>query len=165
MTDVKVLFGDVVAMKNENGKLVVMKGEKRVSPYEYGSIKFLTPKCWAFQRLNIVAEDLLFSSGVWFLGAKYAYVLKSMGKKEDKELIAAVGKYGKYVLDEHGNLRAFIPGNYSLYVLDGEFLVSSEGPASQVEVYDLRGSLLAMGPMEEAVQNARRLKEMLEWLA
>jgi hypothetical protein len=115
----------------------------------------------------VVKEDILFDSGVWFLGTKYAYVLDSRGAKGDKPLIAAVSKWGLDVFDEQGNRLAVIPDHYRLVVLDGEFLVSfaSEGPAPQVKVYDLMGSLLALGPMEKAIQDARRLKEILGRLA
>ncbi len=167
MTHVVKLFGDIFAEQTEKETLVVKKGEKLVSPYEYTAVRRLTPKCWALRRANVVMEDILFASGVWFLGTKYAYVLDSLGVKGDNDLIAAVGKWGIDVFDERGNRLAVIPDHYRLVVLDGEFLVSfaSEGPAPQVKVYDLRGSLLAMGPMEKAIQKARRLKEILERLA
>jgi hypothetical protein len=158
------MFGDIVAKTNENGKLVVMKGEKQISPFEYVEVRELTLKCWALKRANELMEDILFSNGVWFLGTKYAYVLDNMGSEGGKKLIAAVGKWGKDIFDESGERIAFIPDHYRLVVLDGEFLVSFalEGPAPQVKVYDMRGSLLAMGPMEKAIEQARRLKEILE---
>jgi hypothetical protein len=167
MTHVVKLFGDITAEQTEKRTFVVRKGDQQVSPFEYSEVRQLTPKCWALRRADVVKEDILFASGVWFLGTKYAYVLDSLGGKSDKVLIAAVNRWGIDVFDERGNRLAVIPDYYRLSVLDGEFLVSfaSEGPAPQVKVYDLRGSLLALGPMEKAIQEAFRLKEILERLA
>jgi hypothetical protein len=162
-------FGDIYAEQTEKGTYVVRKSENVVSPFEYTEIRQLTPKCWTLFRkgANVSRWDILFASGVWFLGTKYAYVLDSMGQKGDKELIAAVGTYGKDIFDEDGSRIAFIPDHYRIVVLDGEFLVSFtlEGQAPRVKVYDLRGSILATGAMEKAIQEARRLKEILERLA
>jgi hypothetical protein len=165
--DVKVLFGDIIAEQTGKGTYVVRKGEKMVSPFEYTEIRKLTPKCWALRRVDVVEEDILFASGVWLLRTKYAYVLDNTGQEVDRFLIAAVNRWGIDVFDERGNRLAVIPNYYRLVVLDGEFLVSfaSEGPAPQVKVYDLRGNLLAMGPMEKAIQEARRLREILKRLA
>ena len=168
MTHVVKLFGDsIIAEQTEKGTFVVRKGEKQVSPYEYSEIRQLTPKCWALKRADEVREDILFDGGVWFLGTRYAYVLDSLEGNGDKVLIASVVKWGIDVFDERGNRLAVIPDYYRLVVLGDEFLVSfaSEGPAPQVKVYDLRGNLLTMGPIEKAIQDARRLKEILERLA
>jgi hypothetical protein len=168
MTHVVKLFGDtIVAEQTGKGTYIVRNGEKVVSPYEYSEIRQLTPRCWRLRRADVVMDDILFDSGVWLLGTKYAYVLDSLGAKSDKVLIAAVRRWGLDVFDERGNRLAAIPDHYRLVVLDGELLVSfaSEGPAPQVKVYDLRGNLLAMGPIEKAIQDARRLKEILERLA
>jgi len=167
MTHVVKLFGDITAEQTEKGTFVVRKKDKAVSPFEYAQVRQLTPKCWALRRADVVKEDILFASGVWLLGTKYAYVLDSLEGKGDKVLIAAVNRWGIDVFDERGNRLAVIPDHYRLVVLDDEFLVSfaAEGPAPQVKVYDLRGSLLGLGPMEKAIQDARRLKEILERLA
>jgi hypothetical protein len=167
MTHVVKLFGDITAEQTEKRTFVVRKGNQQVSPFEYTEVRQLTPKCWALRRADVAKKDILFDSGVWFLGTKYAYVLDGRGAKGDEPLIAAVSKWGIDVFDEQGNRLAVIPDHYRLDVLDGKFLDSfaSEGPAPQVKVYDLRGSLLALGPMEKAIQDARRLKEILERLA
>jgi hypothetical protein len=167
MTHVVKLFGDITAEKTEKETFVVRKGEQQVSPYEYTEVRQLTPKCWALRRADVVMDDILFDSGVWLLGTKYAYVLDRLGANSDKVLIAAVHRWGLDVFDERGNRLAVIPDHYRLVVLDGELLVSfaSEGPAPQVKVYDLRGNLLGLGPMEKAIQDARMLKEILGRLA
>jgi len=158
------LFRGVIALENENGKLVVTKEGKQVLPFEYGDARQLNQKVWELRRAaDPSIADILFDGGVFFLGVRYAYVLDSMGKKKNKELVAAVGKYGRYLFDSGGNLVAFIPDYYPLFVLDNEFLVSSvvTGEDSKVKVYDMRGSLLAVGSQKKAIKEARRLKKML----
>jgi hypothetical protein len=103
MTHVVKLFGDITAEQTEKRTFVVRKGDQQVSPFEYSEIRQLTPKCWALRRADVVKEDILFASGVWFLGTKYAYVLDSLGGKSDKVLIAAVNRWGIDVFDERGN--------------------------------------------------------------
>ena len=167
MTHVVKLFGDITAEKTEKGTFVVRKGDKVVSPYEYTEVRQLTPRCWRLKRADVVKEDVLFAGRVWLLGTKYAYVLDHVSFKKVRPLIAAVNRWGIDVFDEKGNRLAVIPDHYRLVVLSGEFLVSfaSEGPAPQIKVYDLRGNLLALGPMEKAIPEAHKLKEILERLA
>jgi hypothetical protein len=168
MTHVVKLFGEsIIAEQTEKGTYIVRKDEKQVSPYEYSEIRQLTPKCWRLKRADETREDILFDGWVWLLGTRYSYVLDSLGGNGDKVLIVSVDKWGIDVFDERGNRLAVIPDHYRLVVLDDQFLVSfvSEGPTPQVKVYDLRGNLLALGPIEKAIQDTRRLKEILGRLA
>jgi hypothetical protein len=159
------LFCGIVATENENGKLIVMKEGKQILPFEYSSARQSCHKVWELRRANEPSiVDILFASGVFFLGVRYAYILDSMGRKKNRELIGVAGNCGRYVFDGSGNLMAFIPDFYPLFVLDRELLVSFVGVGRnpKVKVYDMRGSLLAMGPKKEAIREARRLKKILE---
>ncbi len=170
-TDVKNLFGDIVAEQTEKGTYLVREKNRLVSPYEYAAVRQLTPKCWALRRANDVLEDILFANSgfgnVLFHGAYYAYVLDSWGGEDDKTLIAAVCTRGIYVYDERGIHLATIPDHYVLVVLDGEFLVSFASGRSDLEakVYDLKGHLLAQGPVENVFLKAHRISAMRKWRA
>jgi hypothetical protein len=163
MTHVVKLFGDIIAEEAAKGTYRVRKGENMVSPFEYSEIRQLTPKCWTLKRADETKEDILFDSGVWLFGTRYAYVLDRQHDKEDKVLIAAASNWGIDVFDEQGNHLAASPNHYRFIVPYDEFLVffTSEGPDPEVKVYDLRGNLMTMGPLEKAIKNARRIMEIL----
>jgi hypothetical protein len=157
------LFGDIVAMENENGKLVVMKGEKRLSPYEYVMTRCLTPNCCALFRLGANKYDLVFSSGVIMYGCHFAYKLRKLDSSEGKSLIGAGILHGTHVLDDLGNYLAFIPRLYDIAIAEDKFLIGFVllGPEPYVRVYSLCGAFLADGILSEALEKARQKVDSL----
>jgi hypothetical protein len=151
------LFGDIVAMRNEKGKLVVMKGEERLSPYEYDEVRELTPKCWALRRGEPQKWDLIFASGVWHFGFQLVYELPKMGGGSKRSLIGGVVRGGVEVFDEAGHFRTFIPGFNQIVVADDRFLVVLRDAFTEayVKVYDIFGELLAEDYLDKALENAR----------
>ncbi len=156
MTDVKVLFGDIVAEEATKGTFMVSKDGKLLSPYEYAYFWWLTPKCCAFRRYGSRSVDILFSNGRWFFGAIYAHELARLGPERDRYLIAALAQHGTHVLNEEGDYLAFIPGYPRITVLYDQFLIAyhQEGPLPRVRVYDLWGYLLAEGELWDAINEA-----------
>jgi hypothetical protein len=152
------LFGDIVAMENENGKLVVMKGEERLSPYEYARLRTITPRCYAFFRLGTNKYDLVFSSGVIMYGCHFAYKLERLGGGEGKSLIGAGILHGTHILDDLGNYLAFIPCIYDIAIAEDKFLVGfvQLRPKPYVRVYSLHGEFLAEGQMSKALSEAQQ---------
>jgi len=156
MTDVKVLFGDIVAEEPTTGGFLVRKDGQLLSPFEYAYFWRLTPKSFALRREGSQKVEILFSNGRWFFGAIYAHELARLGPEKDRYLIAAVVQHGTHVLNEEGDYLAFIPGYPRITVHYDEFLVAyhQEGPAPRVSVYDLYGHFLASGELWGAITEA-----------
>jgi len=151
------LFGDIVATRNENGKLVVMKGEQRLSPYEYDEVLQLTSKCWALYRGEPQRCDLVFSSGVWHFDFQLVFELAKMGRGNQRTLIGGVVRGGIEIFDEAGHFRAFIPGFNQVAIAEDRFLVVVKDAFvdAYVKVYDLFGELLAEDYLDKALERAR----------
>jgi hypothetical protein len=166
MTHVVKLFGDITATTNENGKLVVMKGEKRVSPYEYDEVRQLTPKCWALYRGEPQKCDLVFGSGKMQFGYGFVYPLpKKGGRRKKQRLLGVRFPNGTCVIDDSGNFWAFIPEQHPIAVVwDRFFVVLPPHSGSHIRVYSPYGDLLAKGSMNEALAEAcQKAKIMYGW--
>ncbi len=167
MTGVKVLFGDITALRNEKGKLVVMRGEQRLSPYEYDEVHQLSPKCWALRRDEPQKWDLVFENGRMEFGYQFVYLLpKKGGRKRKQRLIGIQFPNGTGVVDDSGNFLAFIPERHRIVVVRDRFLVvlpdSSSG--SYVRVYSLYGDILAEGEPNQALTEAcQKVKLIYGW--
>jgi hypothetical protein len=156
MTDVQILFGDIIAEEPGKGNFVVRKDGKLVSPFEYAYFWWLTPKACALRRDGSQKVDILFSNGRWFFGAIYAHELLKRGPNVDEYLIAAVVQHGTHVLNEEGDYLAFIPGYPRITFLYDSLLVAfhQEGPTPRVRVYDLHGRFLSEGELWDAISEA-----------
>jgi hypothetical protein len=160
------LFGDIVAMENENGKLVVMKGEERLSPYEYVMVRRLTPKSWKLLRREPLVYDLIFSNGAMQFGFRHVYAMERMGGRRRKNnLIAIDYPNGTGIIDDSGNFWAFIPERYPIVVVrDRFFVVHPRSCSSYAMVYSPYGDLLAEGDLNEALAGVcQRAKVMYGW--
>lgn len=151
------LFGDIIATRNENGKLEVRKGEQRLSPYEYDEVRQLSPKCWALCRGEPRKWDLVFDSGIRHFGFQLVYELPRMSCFKQRSLIGGVVRGGVEVFDESGNFRAFIPSFNQVIVVEDRFLVVVRDAFTEayVKVYDLFGELLAEDYLDRALEQAR----------
>jgi len=158
MTDVRILFGDIIAEELTAGGFLVRKGDKLVSPFEYAYFWRLTPKTCALRRDGSQKVDILFSNGRWFFGAIYAHELDRLGPEKDRYLVAALVQHGTHVLNEEGDYLAFISGYPRITVLYDEFLIvyQQEGPTPRVSVYDLHGRFLASGELWDAITSAMK---------
>jgi len=161
MTDVRILFGDIIAEEAAKGTYRVRKGDKLVSPFEYDYFWCLTPKACALRTIDEEGYprlDILFSNGRWFFGAIYAHELARLGPEKDSHLIAALVKHGTHVLNEEGDYLAFIPGYPRITVMYDEFLIAyhQEGTWPRVKVYNLWGYLLAEGDLWDAINEAMK---------
>jgi len=156
MSDVRILFGDIVAEEPTTGGFLVRKGGQMLSPFEYAYFWRLTPKACALRRDGSQKVDILFENGRWFFGAIYAHELPKRGPKGDEYLIAAIVQHGTHVLNEEGDYLAFIPGYPRITFLYDSFLVAfhQEGPTPRVRVYDLHGRFLAEGELWDAITEA-----------
>ncbi len=156
MTDVKILFGDIIAEEAAKGTFMVCKDGKLVSPFEYAYFWWLTPKACALRRDGSQRVDIVFSNGRWFFGAIYAYELVRIELEKDRYLIAALVQHGTHVLNEEGDYLAFIPGYPRITVFYDQFLITyhQEGQWPRVKVYDLWGHLLADGDLWDAITEA-----------
>jgi len=161
------LFGDIVAMKNENGKLVVMKGEQRLSSYEYDEVHRLSPKCWALRRGEPQKWDLVFESGKMEFGYGFVYLIpKKGGRKKKQRLIGLQFPNGTGVIDDSGNFWAFIPECRPIVAVQDRFLVVLSGTSSEpcVRVYSPYGDILAEGKPNEALAEAcQKVKLIYGW--
>jgi len=163
MTDERILFTDrIVAKTNENGKLVVMKGKRVLSPYEYDWVKELTPRCYALFRCEALRYDLIFPNGKVEFGYKSVYVLEKVGgKRRKRALIGAMFRSGTDIMDDLGNFLAIIPDSHYIVMVDDRFFVALYWEFSDpyVRVYNLDGHFLADGCMNEALKRARQKEE------
>ena len=161
------LFGDIVAMRNENGKLEVRKGEQRLSPYEYDEVRQLTPKCWALCRGEPQKCDLVFDSGAMQFGYKFVYTLpKKGGRRKKQRLLGVCFPNGTSVIDDSGNFWAFIPERHPIVVVQDRFFVvlPTTTSDSYVRVYSPYGDFLAEGAPNEALAEAcQKAKTMYGW--
>jgi hypothetical protein len=159
MTDVKILFGDVIAEEAVKGTFLVRKDGKLLSPFEYDYFFWLTPKACALRKVDeegFPCLDILFSNGRWFFGAIYAHELARLGPEKDRYLIAALVKHGTHILNEEGDYLAFISGYPRITVMYDKFLIAyhQEGTWPRVKVYNLWGHLLAEGELWDAITEA-----------
>jgi hypothetical protein len=160
------LFGDIVAMENENGKLVVMKGEERLSLYEYEEVRELTTRCWALYRVGTLKCDLVFADGKMQFGYMFVYPLpKKGGRRRKQRLLGVHFPNGTGVIDDSGNFWAFIPERHPIVVVrDRFFVVHPCSCSSYVRVYSPYGDLLAEGDLSGALSEAcQRAKVMYGW--
>jgi len=156
MSDVKILFGDIIAEEAVKGTFLVSKDGKLVSPFEYAYFWRLTPKACALRRDGSQKVDILFDNGRWFFGAIYAHELSKRCPNGDEYLIAAIVQHGTHVLNEEGDYLAFIPGYPRITFHYDSFLVAfhQEGPTPRVRVYDLHGRFLSEGELWDAITEA-----------
>jgi len=156
MSDVRILFGDIVAEEPTTGGFLVRKDGQLLSPFEYAYFWRLIPKACALRRDGSQKVDILFENGRWFFGAIYAHELARLRAEKDRYLIAALVQHGTHVLNEEGDYLAFIPGFPRITVHYDEFLLAyhQEGPTPRVCVYDLHGRFLASGELWEALTGA-----------
>ena len=156
MTDVRILFGDIVAEEPTTGGFLVRKDGQLLSPFEYAYFWRLTPKSCALRRDGSQKVDILFENGRWFFGAIYAHDLGNLTPDIEDYLIAAVADFGTHVLNEEGDYLAFIPGYPRITIIYNSFLVAfhQEGPTPRVRVYDLHGRFLAEGELWDAITEA-----------
>jgi hypothetical protein len=160
------LFGDIVAMENENGKLVVMKGEERLSPYEYDEVCQITPKCWALYRMGTRRLDLIFAGGKIHFGYWSVYLLpKKRSRRKKQRLLGVHFPNGTCVIDDSGNFWAFIPEQHPIVVVwDRLFVVLLSSHGSYVRVYSPYGDILAEGDWDKALLEAcQRAKVIYGW--
>ena len=156
MSDVRILFGDIVAEEPTTGGFLVRKDGQLLSPFEYAYFWRLIPKACALRRDGSQKVDILFENGRWFFGAIYAHELARLRAEKDRYLIAALVQHGTHVLNEEGDYLAFIPGFPRITVHYDEFLLAyhQEGPSPRVCVYDLHGRFLASGELWETLTEA-----------
>jgi len=154
-TEVKKLFGDIVAEQTEKGTYMVRKGDKALSPYEYATIKQLTPKCYRLFRIEGRRWDILFANGAMEFGFEGAYVLEKLGKKKKGNLIGVMIVSGTGIYSESGAFLAFISGLHHIAVVDGVFLAALIYDFYG-KIYTMCGDFLAEGFMEEAIKKAKQ---------
>jgi hypothetical protein len=158
MTDVKVLFGDIIAEQTGKGTYVVRKGEDLVSLYEYAQVTQLTPKCYLLFRPKTKKYDLIFASGAMQFGFDFAYKMEKIGRRRKKKsYIAALIKNGAGVYDDFGNFVAFLPGIFNVAIAEDKFLVGLLWSFSEpyAKVYTMWGDFLADGFLSEAIEEAK----------
>jgi hypothetical protein len=162
-TDVKILFGDIVAEQTGKGTYVVRKGEKVVSPYEYAQVRQLTPKCYSLFRAKTKKYDLIFASGVMHFGFDFAYVVEKMGRKRKKrKYIAVIIRNGTGVYDDSGNFVAFLPGTTNVAIFEDKFLVALLWSFSEpyAKVYTMWGDFLVEGFLTEALETVKEKDDL-----
>jgi hypothetical protein len=159
MTHVVKLFGDtIVAEQTGKGTYIVRNGDTQVSPYEYASVRQLTPKCWALFRPEVKRYDLIFANGGMQFGFDYAYKVEKIGRsRKKKSWIAVMLKNGTGVYDDSGNFVAFLPGLVNVAIAEDKFLVALLWAFSEpyVKVYTMRGDFLAEGFLLKALETAK----------
>ena len=158
MSDVRILFGDIVAEQTEKGTYMVKGNGRQLSPYEYRSFWPLTPKSYALKRQGHRCIDILFRNGCMFFSADHAYDIGSLGPDNgNAHLIAVVGMYGTLVMDDWMDVRLFVSGYPRIDLVEEKFLVVyiPNEPGSRVRVYNLRGEFLSEGEFWSAVDDAR----------
>jgi len=158
MSDVRILFGDIVAEQTEKGTYMVKGNGRQLSPYEYRSFWPLTPKSYALKRQGHRCIDILFRNGCMFFSADHAYDIGSLGPDNgNAHLIAVVGMYGTLVMDDWMDVRLFVSGYPRIDLVEEKFLVVyiPNEPGARVRVYSLRGEFLSEGEFWSAVDDAR----------
>ena len=158
MSDVRILFGDIVAEQTEKGTYMVKGNGRQLSPYEYRSFWPLTPKSYALKRQGHRCIDILFRNGCMFFSADHAYDIGSLGPDNgNAHLIAVVGMYGTLVMDDWMDVRLFVSGYPRIDLVEEKFLVVyiPNEPGARVRVYNLRGEFLSEGEFWSAVDDAR----------
>ncbi len=160
MTDVKVLFGDIVAEQTEKGTFVVKKDGRQMTPHEYRNFWPLTPDSYALKRNGQSLIDIVFRNGRVFFSAEYAYKVGTIRpEREGGHLIAIILAYGTLIVDDWMDVRLFVPGYPRIELVDGMFLVAyiPNRPGPQVRVYNLVGELLSEGELWGAIYDARTM--------
>jgi hypothetical protein len=147
------LFGDIYVEETSDKALVLYKGDKVISPNKYAYIWDLAPRAYALRQVADHRIDIVFESGQMLFNAFYAHNL-GPAYDDDTQLIAVLVTSGTLILDDWGHYKVFVSGYPRITTVYGDYLIvyRPEGVIPFVQIYDLRGNIIAEGTPMEAIQ-------------